>query len=133
MVEIGKSVYELVFMFQAKTTPERISSFFRDLLSPIKELNEKNELLYSEYWGLRHLAYEISDSKQAHYYMLRVSTKNPQNILNAVKKEEFIIRHYIENISSEIDDVKSPSHMMVDLTKKKDDRNDSFINAIEGI
>lgn len=106
-VESSKSstpLYESVFVIRQDISSADVDKIVDEFENLIKSY--KGDVLKKEYWGLRTLAYEISNNKKAHYYFLGMTGDNSllAEFDRKIKLNENIIRSSIvrvEKISSE--------------------------------
>jgi small subunit ribosomal protein S6 len=64
------SYYEHVFIARPEVAPQQVENIVED----IKKIVSKNggDTVYTEYWGLKKLAYKINKSEKGHYSLLRI-------------------------------------------------------------
>jgi small subunit ribosomal protein S6 len=110
---INSKFYELVILFNPNAEEEKIDA----LMKRIHDLITKNsgELLKSDNWGKKRLAYTIDDLREAIYFYdeFKLVTSAVSEIDRILKINEIVIRHMI---------VKKPDILQkVDVSADKED------------
>ncbi|MEC7380939.1 MAG: 30S ribosomal protein S6 [Pseudomonadota bacterium] len=110
------SYYEHVFIARPEVAPQQVENVVEDIKKIVS--NEGGKTIYTEYWGLRRLAYKINKSEKGHYSLLRIDGNNDtiKEIERVQKLNEDILR-YITIKTSEISDEPS---VMLKSSEKKD-------------
>ena len=62
------SYYEHVFIARPEVAPQQVENVVEDIKKIVS--NEGGKTVYTEYWGLRKLAYKINKSEKGHYSLL---------------------------------------------------------------
>ena len=92
---INSKFYELVILFNPNAEEEKIDS----LMKRIHDLIAKNsgELIKSDNWGKKRLAYTIDDLREAIYFYdeFKLVTSAVSEIDRILKINEIVIRHMI--------------------------------------
>jgi len=92
---INSKFYELVILFNPNAEEEKIDA----LMKRIHDLITKNsgELLKSDNWGKKRLAYTIDDLREAIYFYdeFKLVTSAVSEIDRILKINEIVIRHMI--------------------------------------
>lgn len=85
--------YELVIIVRPDLSTVEVDNIV-DNLKDILSLSHSGEIVKNEYWGMRHLAYEINNNKKGHYVLLGISTPKPglDELERKIKLNENIIR-----------------------------------------
>jgi small subunit ribosomal protein S6 len=88
--------YELVIIVRPDLSTSEVDNIVDNITSIVAESHE-GELIKNEYWGMRHLAYEINNNKKGHYVLLGLSTPKPglNELERRIKLNENIIRFMI--------------------------------------
>ncbi len=110
------SYYEHVFIARPEVAPQQVENVVEDIKKIVS--NEGGKTIYTEYWGLRKLAYKINKSEKGHYSLLRIDSSNSaiKEIERIQKLNEDILR-YITIKTKEISDEPS---VMLKSSEKKD-------------
>ena len=110
------SYYEHVFIARPEVAPQQVENVVEDIKKIVS--NEGGKTVYTEYWGLRKLAYKINKSEKGHYSLLRIDSSNNaiEEIERVQKLNEDILR-YITIKTKEISDKPS---VMLKSSEKKD-------------
>jgi small subunit ribosomal protein S6 len=66
--------YESVFIIRQDVSSNDVDKITNEFTQIIKDNN--SEVVKTEYWGLRNLAYEIANNKKGHYVFLGICTNN---------------------------------------------------------
>ena len=64
------SYYEHVFIARPEVAPQQVENIVEDIKKIISE--DGGDTVYTEYWGLKKLAYKINKSEKGHYSLLRI-------------------------------------------------------------
>ncbi len=93
--------YELTLLARSDVSVDDVSSAIGNIAGIIASTN--SEILYSEYWGLRDLAYPIAKKNSAHYYFVQYKSDQETNDLlsSRLKISDVFIRHMIVRIDDE--------------------------------
>ncbi len=118
--------YELIFIIRQDVSTVEVDKIANDLTKIVEEY--KGEVIKTEYWGLRTLAYEINNNKKGHYYFMGISANNEltKELGRKIKLSESIIRSSlvkVQAISKEpsppLRGKKSDSEVAIDVTIEK--------------
>lgn len=84
--------YESIIIIRQDISSADVDKIADDFVKIIKE--HKGNVLKTEYWGLRSLAYEIKNNKKGHYYFLGIEADNAlvKELGRKIKLSESIIR-----------------------------------------
>jgi small subunit ribosomal protein S6 len=119
--------YESIIIIRQDVSSADVDKIIDDLKKIIEEF--KGNVVKTEYWGLRSLAYEIENNKKGHYYFIGIEATKPllDELDRKIKLSESIIRSSlvrVEEISKEASPVlrvkNSDNENTVDVTIKKD-------------
>lgn len=116
--------YEFTVIIRNDVSSNEIDKIAADLQNIITE--NSGEIVKTEYWGSRNLAYEISNNKKGHYYFMGIKANKVglDALERKIKLSESIIRHFILKVDS-ISDQPSPilrarnSDVTIDVTSDK--------------
>jgi small subunit ribosomal protein S6 len=88
--------YELVIIVRPDLSTSELDGIVDNISSIVAE-SHSGELVKNEYWGVRHLAYEINNNKKGHYSLLGISTPTPglSELERKIKLNQNIIRFMI--------------------------------------
>ena len=120
------ALYESVIIGRQDLTNSQFETLIDEFTSVIK--SHDGEIIKTEYWGIRNLAYKINKNRKAHYYMLNISS-SPETISEYERLlglHEDIIRF----LTIKIDKVdENPSLLMNNKVDRH--RNESASDNIE--
>lgn len=119
--------YESVFIVRQDVSSADVDKIINDFTTITKERG--SEVIKTEYWGLRPLAYEINNNKKGHYVLLGLKANYSaiQEMERKMKLSEDVIRFStfrVEKISNEPSPIlkgKNPDNEdIIDVTLGKD-------------
>jgi len=84
--------YESIIVIRQDVSSSDVDKIADDFMKIIKEPN--GNVLKTEYWGLRTLAYEIKNNKKGHYYFMGIEADNAlvKELGRKIKLSESVIR-----------------------------------------
>ena len=84
--------YESIIVIRQDVSSSDVDKIADDFMKIIKEHN--GNVLKTEYWGLRTLAYEIKNTKKGHYYFMGIEADNAlvKELGRKIKLSESVIR-----------------------------------------
>lgn len=84
--------YESIIIIRQDVSSVDVDKIADDFVKIIKD--HKGNVLKTEYWGLRTLAYEIENNKKGHYYFMGIEADNDliKELGRKIKLSESIIR-----------------------------------------
>ena len=84
--------YESIIVIRQDVSSSDVDKIADDFMKIIKEHN--GNVLKTEYWGLRKLAYEIKNNKKGHYYFMGIEADNAlvKELGRKIKLSESVIR-----------------------------------------
>ncbi len=84
--------YESIIIIRQDVSSADVDKIVDDLKQVIK--NYEGNVVKTEYWGLRTLAYEIQNNKKGHYYFMGIEANKPllDELDRKTKLSESIIR-----------------------------------------
>ena len=86
------SYYEHVFIARPEVAPQQVENIVDDIKKIVSD--DGGDTIYTEYWGLKKLAYKINKSEKGHYSLLRIdSSSSTVNEIERIQKlNEDILR-----------------------------------------
>lgn len=84
--------YESIIIIRQDVSSTEVDKIANDFAQIVKDYN--GQVLKTEYWGLRQLAYEIENNKKGHYYFMGIEANNPllAEMDRKLKLSESVIR-----------------------------------------
>lgn len=112
--------YELIIIIRQDVSSVEVDKIAEDFMQIIKD--NGGNIVKTEYWGLRSLAYEIQNNKKGHYYFMGIQATNPglKELDRRIKLSESVIRNSLVKVE-EIS--KDPSPV---LRAKNSDQEDTI-------
>ena len=110
--------YESIIIIRQDVSSADVDKIVDDLKQVIK--NYDCNVIKTEYWGLRTLAYEIQNNKKGHYYFMGIEANKPllDELDRKTKLSESIIRTSLVRVDAIS---KDPSPIL--RAKSSDDEN----------
>ena len=110
--------YESIIIIRQDVSSADVDKIVDDLKQVIK--NYDGNVIKTEYWGLRTLAYEIQNNKKGHYYFMGIEANKPllDELDRKTKLSESIIRTSLVRVDAIS---KDPSPIL--RAKSSDDEN----------
>lgn len=110
--------YESIIIIRQDVSSADVDKIVDDLKQVIK--NYDGNVVKTEYWGLRTLAYEIQNNKKGHYYFMGIEANKPllDELDRKTKLSESIIRTSLVRVDAIS---KDPSPLL--RAKSSDDEN----------
>jgi small subunit ribosomal protein S6 len=110
--------YESIIIIRQDVSSADVDKIVDDLKQVIK--NYDGNVVKTEYWGLRTLAYEIQNNKKGHYYFMGIEANKPllDELDRKTKLSESIIRTSLVRVDAIS---KDPSPIL--RAKGSDDEN----------
>lgn len=110
--------YESIIIIRQDVSSADVDKIVDDLKQVIK--NYDGNVVKTEYWGLRTLAYEIQNNKKGHYYFMGLEANKPllDELDRKTKLSESIIRTSLVRVDAIS---KDPSPIL--RAKSSDDEN----------
>lgn len=99
--------YESIIVIRQDVSSSDVDKIADDFIKIIKDHN--GNVLKTEYWGLRTLAYEIKNNKKGHYYFMGIEADNilVKELGRKIKLSESVIRSSLVKVK-EISKEPSP-------------------------
>lgn len=110
--------YESIIIIRQDVSSADVDKIANDIKTVITSLG--GNIIKTEYWGLRSLAYEIQNNKKGHYYFMGIEADKPtlDEMSRKIKLSESIIRSSLIRVN-EISKDASP----ILRAKNSDDEN----------
>ena len=92
--------YESIIIIRQDVSSSDVDKIIDDLKQVIKSYD--GNVVKTEYWGLRTLAYEIKNNKKGHYYFMGIEATKPliDELDRKTKLSESIIRTSLVRVDS---------------------------------
>ena len=92
--------YESIIIIRQDVSSSDVDKIIDDLKQVIKSYD--GNVVKTEYWGLRTLAYEIKNNKKGHYYFMGIEATKPllDKLDRKTKLSESIIRTSLVRVDS---------------------------------
>jgi small subunit ribosomal protein S6 len=105
--ELYMAFYESIIVIRQDVSSADVDKTVDDFVKIIKEY--KGNVIKTEYWNLRPLAYEIKNNKKGHYYFMGIEADNVliKELSRKIKLSESIIRSSLVKVK-EISKEPSP-------------------------
>lgn len=106
--------YEAVFILGQDLTTKNVN----EIVDGYAQYITKNggEIITTEYWGLRSLAYQIQKSKKAHYVMLGIKCSG--EAINELVKKANLREDILRFMPIEVKEVSKEPSQMVDVSQE---------------
>ncbi|GAB4166739.1 MAG: 30S ribosomal protein S6 [Rickettsiaceae bacterium] len=114
--------YESIIIIRQDVSSADVDRIADDLKQVIKNYN--GNVVKTEYWGLRTLAYEIQNNKKGHYYFIGIEADKPliDELDRKIKLSESIIRSSLIRVN-EISKEPSP------ILREKNSDNENTVDV----
>lgn len=118
--------YESIIVIRQDISSADVDKIADDFIKIIKD--QKGNVLKTEYWGLRPLAYEIKNNRKGHYYFMGIEADNSllKELGRKIKLSEGVIRSSLVRVkeismdpSPILRDKVSDGEETVDVTVKQ--------------
>ena len=102
--------YESIIIIRQDISSSDVDKIADDLKHIVTSFN--GNVVKTEYWGLRTLAYEIQNNKKGHYYFMGIEATKPllDEMDRKIKLSESIIRHSLVRVDKIS---KEPSQILI--------------------
>jgi len=114
--------YESVFIIRQDVSSSDVDKITDDFTKIIVE--NGGEVIRTEYWGLRTLAYKIGNNKKGHYVFLGVKTTH--SVINELERKMKLSENIIRFINIKVDAISSESSAIL---RSKNSENDEVIDV----
>lgn len=121
------SFYESVFIIRQDISSADVDKITDDFTKIVKDNN--GEVIKTEYWGLRNLAYKINNNKKGHYVLLGI--KADAVLINEMDRKMKLSENIIRFQNIKVDIISSePSAILKSIKNSKSEGTvDVTINA----
>ena len=110
------SYYEHVFIARPEVAPQQVENVVEDIKKIVS--NEGGKTVYTEYWGLRKLAYKINKSEKGHYSLLRIDSSN--NAIKEIERVQKLNEDILRYITIKTKENSDEPSVMLKSSEKKD-------------
>ena len=114
--------YESVFIIRQDVSSSDVDKITNDVTKII--IDNGGEVIRTEYWGLRTLAYKIGNNKKGHYVFLGLNTTH--SVINEVERKMKLNENIIRFINIRVDAISSESSAIL---RSKNSENDEIIDV----
>ena len=110
------SYYEHVFIARPEVAPQQVENIVEEIKKIVSD--DGGNTIYTEYWGLKKLAYKINKSEKGHYSLLRIDSTSTtiDEIERTLKLNEDILRF----ITIKTNENSTEPSVMLKSSEKKD-------------
>ncbi|MCC8416973.1 MAG: 30S ribosomal protein S6 [Rickettsia endosymbiont of Bryobia graminum] len=121
------SFYESVFIIRQDISSADVDKITDDFTKIVKDNN--GEVIKTEYWGLRNLAYKINNNKKGHYVLLGI--KADAALINEMDRKMKLSENIIRFQNIKVDIISSEPSAILKSSKnsKSEGTVDVTINA----
>ncbi|XVN42122.1 MAG: 30S ribosomal protein S6 [Candidatus Rickettsia vulgarisii] len=110
------SFYESVFIMRQDISSADVDKIIDDFTKIVKDNN--GEVIKTEYWGLRNLAYKINNNKKGHYVLLGI--KADAVLVNEIDRKMKLSENIIRFQNIKVDAISSePSPILKNVKNSK--------------
>lgn len=114
--------YESVFITRQDISSSDVDKITDDFAKIVKDNN--GEVIKTEYWGLRNLAYKIGNNKKGHYVFLGLKTDS--SVINEMERRMKLSENIIRFININVDSISNePSAIL----KSKNSENEEVVDV----
>jgi small subunit ribosomal protein S6 len=114
--------YESVFITRQDISSSDVDKITDDFAKIVKDNN--GEVIKTEYWGLRDLAYKIGNNKKGHYVFLGLKTDS--SVINEMERRMKLSENIIRFININVDSISNePSAIL----KSKNSENEEVVDV----
>ena len=107
--------YEHVFITRPEIAPQQVENLVEDIKTVIKDNGGKS--VYTEYWGLRDLAYKIKKSERGHYSLIRIDS--PSSAIHELERIQKLNEDVLRYLTIKTDDLSEESSPIMKASLKK--------------
>jgi small subunit ribosomal protein S6 len=101
--------YESIIIIRQDVSSSDVDKIVEDLKQLVKNYN--GDIIKTEYWGLRALAYEIQNNKKGHYYFIGIEADKA--LLNEMERKIKLSESIIRSSLIRVDEIsKEPSPIL---------------------
>ena len=108
--------YEHVFITRPEIAPQQVENLVEEIKTVINDNGGKS--VYTEYWGLRDLAYKIKKSERGHYSLIRISS--PSTAIQELERIQKLNEDVLRYLTIKTDDLSEESSPIMKASLKKE-------------
>ncbi|MBL08782.1 MAG: 30S ribosomal protein S6 [Rhodobiaceae bacterium] len=108
--------YEHVFIARPEIAPQQVEGIVESLRKLVND--EGGKPIYSEYWGLRHLAYKINKNERGHYSLIRIDS--PSSTIKELERVQSLNEDVIRYMTIKTKELSEEPSVMMKSSEKKD-------------
>ena len=108
--------YEHVFITRPEIAPQQVENLVEEVKTVIK--NNGGKSVYTEYWGLRDLAYKIKKSERGHYSLIRIDS--PSSAIHELERIQKLNEDVLRYLTIKTDDLSEESSPIMKASLKKE-------------
>lgn len=117
--------YESVFIIRQDISSADVDKITDDFTKIVKDSN--GEVIKTEYWGLRSLAYKIGNNKKGHYVFMGLETTF--SVINALDRKMKLSENIIRFVNLNVDSISAePSPILRSKNSDHEEIVDVTIN-----
>lgn len=117
------TAYESTFITRQDMSKQEVTSLTESFSDVIKK--NGGEVVKSEYWGLRNLAYKINKSRKGHYTMLAL--KAPAAAINELNRLMGISEDVIRSLTIRVEEIEEGPSAMMNQNKREESYGDAEV------
>ena len=110
------SYYEHVFIARPEVAPQQVENIVEDIKKIVSD--EGGSTVYTEYWGLKRLAYKINKSEKGHYSLLRIDSKS--STIDEIERIQKLNEDILRFITVRTEVISEEPSVMMKSSEKKD-------------
>ena len=108
--------YEHVFITRPEIAPQQVENLVDEIKTIIKDNGGK--AVYTEYWGLRDLAYKIKKSERGHYSLLRIDS--PSVAIQELERIQKLNEDVLRFLTTKTEDLSQETSPVMKASVKKE-------------
>ena len=110
------SYYEHVFIASPEGAPQQGENIVDDIKKIVSD--DGGDTIYTEYWGLKKLAYKINKSEKGHYSLLRIDSSS--STINEIERIQKLNEDILRFITIKTEEISKEPSVMLKSSEKKD-------------
>lgn len=119
--------YESIIIIRQDVSSVEVDKIANDFIQIVKDY--KGNVVKTEYWGLRQLAYEIENNKKGHYYFIGIEANN--DLLKELDRKIKLSERVIRSSLIRVDKIsKDPSPILKAKNSNGDETVDVTTNKV---
>ena len=108
--------YEHVFITRPEIAPQQVENLVDEIKTIVKD--NGGEAVYTEYWGLRDLAYKIKKSERGHYSLLRID--RPSVAIQELERIQKLNEDVLRFLTTKTEDLSQETSPVMKASVKKE-------------